>query len=67
MKLQVQGGRGWDNVQLHRKGEYIVKTESGQKKFSFLADAKEYYNSLQEAKAFWAIKRNVPVLIESVN
>jgi hypothetical protein len=59
--LKYFGGSGFEG--LKENGKYEVKCKIT-KQFSKLSEAKKYYESLNEEKAFWDIT-NMPELIEA--
>lgn len=61
-ELEYYGGAGYCK-DTRIKGEFVVRTNGIDRKFTNLGDAAEYYESLQESKFLWDMTV-IPELLE---
>lgn len=62
-KLKYYGGNGFDTI-INDKGHFTVKMDEDlDKEFTDLTEAKKFYDSLNEEKAFWD-DTTIPELID---
>ena len=61
--MKITHGSGWGYC--NSKGIFEVKWSNNKVKFTDLKDAKKFYESIKEDKAFWDVTR-LPELIEYI-